>query len=37
MSLDHEGVVFYFVDCKDLYDRENTYGYWDDGERMGFF
>ncbi|MCL2226686.1 MAG: glycogen synthase [Oscillospiraceae bacterium] len=35
MKLD--GVTFYFVDNRHYFDRENTYGYFDDGERFAFF
>jgi len=32
-----DGVTFYFVDNRYYFDRENTYGYFDDGERFAFF
>ena len=35
MKLD--GVTFYFVDNRHYFDRENAYGYFDDGERFAFF
>ena len=36
-ELAHEGVTYYFVDNKHYFDRENAYGYVDDGERFAFF
>jgi len=36
-ELTHEGVTYYFVDNKHYFDRENAYGYVDDGERFAFF
>ena len=36
-ELSHEGVTYYFVDNKHYFDRENAYGYVDDGERFAFF
>jgi len=30
-------VTYYFVDNRDYFDRENAYGYGDDGERFAFF
>ncbi len=32
-----DGVTYYFVDNQSYYDREQCYGYWDDGERFAFF
>jgi len=31
------GVTYYFVDNRRYFDRENVYGYYDDGERFAFF
>ena len=36
-ELSHEGVTYYFVDNRRYFDRENAYGYVDDGERYAFF
>jgi len=36
-ELTHEGVTYYFVDNRRYFDRENAYGYVDDGERFAFF
>jgi len=36
-ELKHEGVTYYFVDNRRYFDRENAYGYVDDGERFAFF
>ena len=36
-ELKRDGVTFYFVDNKHYFDRENVYGYYDDGERFAFF
>ena len=36
-KLEHEGVVFYFIDNEYYFKRENVYGSFDDGERFGFF
>jgi len=35
MKLD--GVTFYFIDNRHYFDRENAYGYYDDGERFAYF
>ncbi|MFT4146213.1 MAG: glycogen synthase GlgA [Mobilitalea sp.] len=32
-----EGVTYYFIDNHSYYNREQCYGYWDDGERFAFF
>ena len=32
-----EGVTYYFVDNRHYFDREQTYGHFDDGERFAFF
>ncbi|MCL2080110.1 MAG: glycogen synthase [Oscillospiraceae bacterium] len=36
-ELVQEGVTYYFVDNRQYFDRENAYGYVDDGERFAFF
>jgi len=36
-ELSHEGVTYYFVDNRRYFDRDNAYGYVDDGERFAFF
>jgi starch synthase len=36
-QLDSDGVTYYFVDNKYYFDREEAYGYYDDGERFAFF
>lgn len=36
-TLTWEGVQYYFIDNQDYFNREGLYGYWDDGERFGFF
>ena len=36
-KLEHEGVVFYFIDSEYYFKRDNVYGSFDDGERFGFF
>ena len=36
-SLLLEGVTYYFIDNQDYFNRPSLYGYWDDGERFGFF
>jgi len=36
-ELSHEGVTYYFIDNRRYFDRENAYGYVDDGERFAFF
>ena len=35
--LEHEGVVYYFIDNEYYFGRDNIYGSFDDGERFGFF
>lgn len=32
-----DGITYYFIDNRTLYDRDQCYGYWDDGERFAFF
>lgn len=36
-ELENEGVLYYFIDNESYFKRENPYGYFDDGERFGFF
>ncbi len=36
-SLDFQGVVYYFVDNEQYFDRPNLYGQFDDGERFAYF
>ena len=36
-QVERDGVVYYFLDNEDYFDRENCYGYFDDGERFAFF
>ncbi|MDR2600827.1 MAG: glycogen synthase [Oscillospiraceae bacterium] len=36
-ELVQDGVTFYFIDNRRYFDRENAYGYVDDGERFAFF
>ncbi|MGI5985208.1 MAG: glycogen synthase GlgA [Clostridiales bacterium] len=36
-SLEHEGVIYYFIDNEYYFKRESVYGCYDDGERFGFF
>ena len=36
-ALDHEGVIYYFVDNEQYFDRPNLYGQFDDGERFAYF
>ena len=36
-SLAKDGVTYYFVDNKYYFDRDNLYGYMDDGERFAYF
>lgn len=36
-TLEHEGIVYYFIDNEYYFKRENIYGSYDDGERFGFF
>jgi len=36
-ELKQDGVTFYFVDNRHYFDREQVYGYYDDGERFAFF
>jgi len=32
-----DGVIHYFIDNESYFLRDQCYGYWDDGERFGFF
>ncbi len=36
-SLEHKGVTYYFVDNESYFKREGVYGFYDDGERFGYF
>lgn len=36
-ALDWDGVTYYFIDNKEYFDREGSYGYDDDGERFIYF
>ncbi len=36
-SLEQEGVTYYFVDNEAYFKRGELYGYYDDGERFGYF
>jgi len=36
-KLEHEGVIYYFIDNEYYFKRECIYGNYDDGERFGFF
>ena len=36
-ELKMNGVTFYFIDNEYYFDRDGIYGYYDDGERYGFF
>lgn len=35
--LEYDGIPFYFIDNEYYFNRENAYGYYDDGERFAFF
>jgi starch synthase len=35
--LEYEGIPFYFLDNEYYFNRPNTYGFYDDGERFAFF
>ncbi len=37
LRLEHEGVIFYFLDNESHFKRPGTYGFFDDGERFSFF
>jgi starch synthase len=36
-EMERDGVTYYFVDHRYYFDRDNAYGYYDDGERFAFF
>ncbi|MDC3417633.1 glycogen synthase GlgA [Aquibacillus salsiterrae] len=36
-TLQHQGVVYYFIGNEYYFSRQGTYGYYDDGERFVFF
>jgi len=36
-ELEQDGVTYYFIDNMQYFNRENAYGYMDDGERFAFF
>ncbi len=36
-KLEHEGVIYYFIDNEYYFKRAGIYGSYDDGERFGFF
>jgi starch synthase len=36
-ELEHEGVIYYFVDNEQYFKRPSLYGYFDDGERFAYF
>lgn len=36
-KLEHEGIVYYFIDNEYYFKRETMYGHYDDGERFSFF
>lgn len=35
--LDYEGIIFYFLDNEQYFDRDAYYGYYDDGERFAYY
>ncbi|QPA30475.1 glycogen synthase GlgA [Thermaerobacillus caldiproteolyticus] len=35
--LEHQGVIYYFVDNEYYFKRDQLYGYYDDGERFSYF
>ena len=35
--LEYDGVSFYFIDNEYYFNRDDTYGYYDDGERYAYF
>lgn len=37
LSLQENGVTYYFIDNESYFKREGVYGFYDDGERFGFF
>jgi len=36
-ELELDGVIFYFIDNRHYFERNNAYGYYDDGERFAYF
>ena len=36
-QVERDGVIYYFIDNEQYFDREGVYGYFDDGERFAFF
>lgn len=36
-KLELDGIVYYFIDNEQYFNRENLYGYFDDGERFSFY
>jgi len=36
-KMEYDKVPFYFIDNEDYFNRENPYGYFDDGERFAYF
>lgn len=36
-QLEHDGIIYYFIDNEYYFKREAMYGYFDDGERFSFF
>ena len=32
-----DNIDYYFIECQKYFERDNIYGYWDDGERYSFF
>ncbi len=36
-SLNYQGIQYYFIDNLEFFNRDELYGYWDDGERFAFF
>lgn len=36
-TLEHEGIIYYFIDNEYYFKRDTMYGHYDDGERFSFF
>lgn len=36
-TVEEGGIIYYFIDNEDLFQRPGIYGFWDDGERFAFF
>ena len=36
-EMEHQGIIYYFVDNEYYYKRDHLYGYYDDGERFAYF